>query len=140
MDAYFEARVAFVDRPDARIRTDDQVHPGAIFVAVRERIDGEILVLRYSVPHEHPNRATLRGVAECSRRRWSHELDRRAPSEPFDMAKLATYVRETAHPILPLDVEVNQAWGGEMKMRLDNKVVLSPAAYREVRLNEAYTP
>lgn len=133
MDAYFEARLAFVDCPDARISTDDTIHREAIFVVVRERVDGEIVVLHYSILRSSPaDRWRLRLLAERARGRWRHEMDKRKPSEPFDMARLADYVQRNSHQFFPLAVEVNQAWGAEMKMRLDKKVVLSPVAYRAV--------
>lgn len=133
IDAYVEARVAFGAHPDVRICVLDARF--GVVVEARERIGEEILALRYVVS-DSEGPLVIRWAAERACARWEHELAKREPSEPFDIAALRAHAyrhgADRRWP-LPCEVRVNQAWGKEMRMRLeDGRVVVSPVAYHEL--------
>lgn len=130
-DAYFEARLAFADRPDARISTWTD-GGGTIGVGIRERIDDEVLAGTYMVWDQHP--LACASYADAARDKWRHELEKRERWEPFDIDRLADFVWRNGSTQFPLRLNINRSWGSELRMRLDRGVVtLSPEADMRVR-------
>lgn len=138
MKLYVEARIAFVDRPDARISTLAHPQLPGFAIYVEEKIDGEWLQVSYtSQLFGHCDRTLDRNITIARRMRdsWQRELDKRAPSEPYDPRRLQDFMHGSAKPV---ELKVNREWDKQMLMWLDVDIlIVSPAVYHEIARNRA---
>ncbi len=134
---YVEARAAFPTDVWLTTVSDDRrgVAMGAYKWFDREKLALTFVVgAHYAQSEGHD---MIRHVARDAAERWEHEVARREPSQPFDLGRILThadrrlrFARETT------PVVVNNAWGGDMLMRLeDNRIVVSPAGYHAIMLD-----
>ena len=144
MKAYVEARIAFGEHPDVRLRTDGDSARGA-YVLASGWIAGQRYTLSYRVPHEVLTQepyvprglatnvfdCALRVLAEDACRVWERKEEENEPWEPFTFEALdAVLGPPVAVPWREIPARVNHAWGDELRMHVGNdEIVLSPAAY-----------
>lgn len=133
-EAYFAARLAFVDRPQVRISTRDERWWRLVV-----RMEDTRGWMEYGLDRDLAGGAQL-VVAEAARqarRKWEIREQLAEPREAFDMRKLREHVSRVAATTGACDLVVRDAWGSELAMRLEPlSVVVSPEVHRRVLLEQ----